>query len=299
MPTIHTIDLHYLGVPEMIACYVVVGPNGPVLVETGPSSCLAQLERGLCSLGMSLDDIRHALVTHIHLDHAGAAGHLARRGIAVHVHEFGAQHLIDPTRLAASAKRIYGDEMDRLWGTIVPAPADRIVAVNDNDVIEVAGLRFVAIETPGHARHHHAYALAVDHGSVCFTGDAAGMIIPGLRFINLPTPPPEFDLDLWMQSIERLERQRFRALYLTHFGMVRTPLVHLTAVKQAVRSHTEYVRAKLKLGQSELAIMELYAGWVRRQAERAGASDGQLTRFISDNLLRMNVTGILRYLSAR
>lgn len=297
MPLIHTIDLCYLGEQEMIASYVVVGPEGPVLVETGPASCLEQLERGLSEVGTSLDDIQHALVTHIHLDHAGAAGHLARRGVNVYVHEFGAPHLVDPTKLIASAARIYGEDMDRLWGRIVPAPADQIIAVRDREPIEVAGLHFTAIETPGHARHHHAYQLATDQQPICFTGDVAGMIIPGIRFINLPTPPPEFDLELWMESIERLEQFRFKSLYLTHFGEIRTPVAHLTAVKQALRGHTEYVRAKRRLGFNEQAIVESYAGWLRMQAKQAGASDEKLRKFVSENLLRMNVTGIVRYLS--
>jgi len=312
MPLIHTIDLHYLGVPGMIACYLVVGPDGPVLVETGPASCLEALEQGLADRGVSLDDIQDVLVTHIHLDHAGAAGHLAERGTRVHVHEFGAPHLADPAKLIASARRIYGDEMERLWGRVLPCPAARVLSVADKDAIDVSGLRFTAIETPGHARHHHAYALESDHGTVCFTGDAAGMIVPDTsatreadgmrsesrsRFINLPTPPPEFDPDTWLESIERLEQCRFKALYLTHFGAVRTPLAHLTAVKQAVRAHTDFVRAKLKLGQSESEITESYAKWVRMQAERAGVTGDQLGRFVSDNLLRMNVMGIVRHLT--
>lgn len=312
MLLIHTIDLQYHGMAEMIASYVVIGPEGPVLVDTGPPLCLEHLERGLADRGMSVEDIRHALVTHIHLDHAGAAGHLARRGVTVYVHEFGAPHLVDPSKLIASARRIYGEDTERLWGSIVPAPESKIVAVRDNESLEVAGLHFTAIETPGHARHHHAYSLATENRPVCFTGDAAGMIIPGLakrrrdgdtaiadsaRFINLPTPPPEFDPQLWMQSVERLERGRYKALYLTHFGAVHTPLAHLTAVKQAIRNHTEFVRAKRNLWQSESAIIESYTRWVRMQAQRAGASDGELASFVSDNLMRMNVMGMARYLT--
>src|SRR5207344_3255899 len=112
--------------------------------------------------------------THIHLDHAGAAGHLARNGTRIHVHEFGAKHLIDPTKLIESATRIYGEQMDRLWGPILPVPENQIVAIRDGDVIEAAGLRFDAIETPGHARHHHSFAIEVQGERVCFTGDIAG-----------------------------------------------------------------------------------------------------------------------------
>ena len=141
MPVIHTIDLHYLGIPKAIAAYVVIGPDGPVLVEAGPSSTLTHLVDGLAALSLKPGDIRHALVTHIHLDHAGAAGHLARNGTRIWVHEFGAPHLVDPSKLIASATRIYGSQMDRLWGPIVPVPPELISPVRDGDLIEVGGLR--------------------------------------------------------------------------------------------------------------------------------------------------------------
>jgi glyoxylase-like metal-dependent hydrolase (beta-lactamase superfamily II) len=300
MPVIHTIDLHYLGEPGMIAAYVVIGPEGPVLIETGPASCLDALESGLTKLGISLDHIRHALVTHIHLDHAGAAGHLAERGVTIHVHEFGAPHLIDPTKLIASASRIYGHQMDRLWGTIKPAPAARVVPVRDGERLELAGLRLTALATPGHAKHHHAYELVTDRGLVCFTGDAAGMIIPGdqmlRQFINLPTPPPEFDLAAWLDSVIRLETRRYTALYLTHFGEVNTPPAHFAAVRQALRRHTDFVIAQCRVGAANEQLNDAYAQWVRQQAKLAGATEQQVKRFVTDNLLRMNVTGIVRYL---
>src|SRR5262245_25291816 len=124
MSDIHTIDLHYLGIPQAIASFVILDRSGAVLIETGPASTLEHLTAGLAGLGLQLSDVRHVLVTHIHLDHAGAAGHLARHGAAIHVHEFGAKHLIDPTKLIDSATRIYGDQMERLWGSIIPVPRE-------------------------------------------------------------------------------------------------------------------------------------------------------------------------------
>lgn len=302
MPTIHTIDLNYLGVPETIASYLIVGPEGPVLIETGPESSSRNLTEGLNRLGYEPKDIAHALVTHIHLDHAGAAGWLAEHGTTIHVHEFGAKHLIDPNKLINSATRIYGDQMDRLWGKIIPVPEERVRAVRDGETISVGGLTFTAIETPGHARHHHAFALETARGRICFTGDAAAMLVPGIptdRYVSIPTPPPEFDLIAWLRSIDRLDDARFKTLYPTHFGPVHTAAGHFVTLRRMLRSHVEFIRTMRRTTSDESELVRKYAIWTRRQAVNAGVSEAQIPHFVSDNLLRMNVTGIVRYLSQR
>lgn len=295
MTEIHTIDLHYLGQPCTIAGYLLMGPDGPVLIETGPASTLDHLEAGLKQHGVVLNDLRGALVTHIHLDHAGAAGHLAKHGVPIHVHEFGAKHLVDPSKLIDSARRIYRDQMDRLWGEVLPVPAHLVRSIRDGDVIDIAGLVFAAIETPGHARHHHAFRLETPRGRICFTGDAAAMIVPGYPFISLPTPPPEFDLDAWLNSLARLDAERFRMIYLTHFGCLNTPTRHFENVKRALRAHSEFIRTQLNLSKSEDEILQSYRPWIERQALAGGISEQQLPHFVSENLLRMNVTGMVRY----
>lgn len=297
-PAIHVIDHHYLGVPQTIASYLVRGPEGPVLIEAGPASTFAQLAAGINELGFAISDVRDVLLTHIHLDHAGAAGHLAARGARVYVHEFGAPHLIDPSKLLSSAKRIYGDQMDRLWGETIAVPSDQVVPLHDGDVIDAGGLRFTAIDTPGHARHHCCFALNMPRRPVCFTGDLAAMIVPGIpgtKFINLPTPPPEFHLEYWTASVRRIEAHRFGSLFLTHFGEVRTPDSHLLAVRQALRAHVEYIRSSLRAGHDESAIVDRYSTWVLRQASEAGVAPEKILHFVSENLLRMNVSGMIRY----
>ena len=186
---IQTLDLNFQNTPEAIASYLIWGPDGPVLVETGPGSTLPTLLENLSQQGLKPADIKHILLTHIHFDHAGAAGWWAQQGAQIYVHPFGAKHLIDPAKLIASATRIYGNKMDTLWGDILPAPAEKVTIIYDNDTVEVAGLSFQVLETPGHARHHHVYRL----GDVAFTGDAAGIKIPGSPLVGLPAPPPEFD----------------------------------------------------------------------------------------------------------
>ncbi len=169
-------------------------------VETGPGSTLKNLLARLADYGYGPTDIDHVLVTHIHLDHAGAAGWWAQQGAQVYVHHVGAKHLIYPTKLLASAQRIYGDQLDSLWGETLPAPETQVTALYDGDQVEVGGLSITALDTPGHASHHHVYQLE----DIAFTGDAAGIQIPGPYFVDLPAPPPEFNLELWQHTIERL-----------------------------------------------------------------------------------------------
>ena len=297
---IHTLDLHYLGIPQALAVFVVFDARrgiGPVLVETGPASTLPALDAGLSQLGLKRGDIADALVTHIHLDHAGAAGHLAQAGARIHVHEFGAKHLIDPTKLIDSARRIYADQMERLWGTLTAVPEASVQAVRDNDTIDVAGLRFRAIETPGHARHHHAVVLEMDDEKVCFAGDAAGFNARAVSesLISVPTPPPEFDLEAWLASIERLRHERFDALYLTHFGRVDEVDRHLARLAEIIPEHAEFVRTRLENGAARDLILREYIEWNRADAARHGLSEADFKRYVSRNLLAMNVDGILRY----
>lgn len=313
MPLIHTIDLHYLGIPGAIAAYVLIGPpprSEPILIETGPTSTLEHLAVGLAALNLKLPDIRHALVTHIHLDHAGAAGELARHGTQIYVHEFGAKHLIDPSRLIDSATRIYGDQMERLWGRITAVPTPQITPLRDGDVLRLGGLEINVIETPGHARHHHAFAIE----DVCFTGDAAGITVPRgpsrageshdacdgresqhARFIAVPTPPPEFDLEGWLASIDRLQRRNFSAIYPTHFGRCESPAAHFECLRILLNNNAHFVRAAIEQGRARDAILKSYIEWNRRQAHADGISDLDFARYVSTNLLTMNVDGMIRY----
>ncbi|RME85847.1 MAG: MBL fold metallo-hydrolase, partial [Caldilineae bacterium] len=187
------IDLYFQGEPQLIASYVIRGPKGVVLVETGPGSTVERLLAELAAMGIPRQQVTDILLTHIHLDHAGAAGRLAREtGATVHVHHVGAPHMADPTRLLASAGRIYGDLMEPLWGEFLPVPREQLHALEDNEVVEAAGLRFTALDTPGHAYHHMAYLL----DGLCFTGDVAATRLPGSAHIRLPVPPPEIHIPL-------------------------------------------------------------------------------------------------------
>jgi glyoxylase-like metal-dependent hydrolase (beta-lactamase superfamily II) len=288
---IFTLDLNSQNVPQTVASYLVIGPSGPVLVETGPGSTLATLQRRLADLGYSAHEIKHVLVTHIHFDHAGAAGWWAQQGAQVFVHHVGARHLIDPSRLLASATRIYGDRMGEMWGEMLPAPPGRITTVHDGDIIEVAGLSFTAIDTPGHANHHHAYQL----GDIAFVGDVGGVRLPQSPLISLPAPPPEFDLALWQRSVDRLLSESFSAIYPTHFGRLDDVRQHLEALQVLLGEAAGFVRQRMRAGDERDEIVCHYQSWHKQRAIKAGLSPEMSEQYLAASPLAMSVDGMMRY----
>jgi glyoxylase-like metal-dependent hydrolase (beta-lactamase superfamily II) len=214
-------DLNFLGRPHAIATAVVHGGGGLALVDPGPSTCLENLELGLQGLGLRLADVSDILLTHIHLDHAGVTGTLIRRHphIRVTVHRRGAPHLVAPERLIDSARRLWGDDMERLWGEIAPVPETNLHIVDGDETVAAAGRTFEIAYTPGHASHHVSY---YDRASgVAFVGDTAGISIDG-GYVLPPTPPPDIDLEAWRASVARIEQWGPAALFLTHFGPTTT-----------------------------------------------------------------------------
>lgn len=288
---IRTLDLNFQGIPQTIAAYLIIGPKGPVLVETGPGSTLVALQAELARHGFEPRDVRHVFVTHIHLDHAGAAGWWAQQGAQVYVHYFGARHLIAPEKLWASASRIYGDKMEQLWGEMLPAPAEQVTAVYDNDVIHAAGLTFVALETPGHARHHHVWRLE----DVAFTGDAAGIRLPDNPMVDVPAPPPEFDREAWLETLDRLQAAQFSALYPTHFGRLQDVAHQLDGLRALINEATAFIYAQMQANVPRDEMVPRYESWVRERARGLGLTDYQIRQYELANPLYMSVDGIMRY----
>ena len=223
------IDVEHLGRPHVIGCWQVDG----ALVDPGPESSLETL---LAALGGERP--RAILLTHIHLDHAAATGALVRRwpDLEVYVHERGAPHLVDPSRLLASAERLYGDAMDLLWGEIVPVPEANVTALSGGE--QVLGMRVAY--TPGHASHHVSY-LHEETGTA-FVGDVAAVRIPGTDLVVPPTPPPDIDVEAWEESIATVEGWRPQRLALTHFGQVDDPGPHLGTVRERLREEAQLAR---------------------------------------------------------
>ncbi len=287
-----TIDLHFQGEPEIIASYVLRGPRGVALIETGPGSTQENLLRGLRQLGIAKEEVTDILLTHIHLDHAGAAGYLARlTGATVHVHHVGAPHMINPAKLLASAGRIYGDQMGPLWGDFLPVPKEQINILNDGDVIDAAGMPVKAIDTPGHAYHHMAYWL----DGVCFTGDVGAVRLPGYDHIRLPTPPPEFHLELWKESVARLRAMKPDVIVPTHYGRYEDVESHFDAALEKLDAFTDYLRKRVQAGDDAETLMAELPGWLAEQARREGVAEEGVHRYEVVVPSYMNVTGVLRY----
>ncbi|MCB8944917.1 MAG: MBL fold metallo-hydrolase [Ardenticatenaceae bacterium] len=287
---IHTLDLNYQNIPQTIAAYLVMGDE-PVLVETGPGSTLANLLARLASYGIRPMDVKHVLVTHIHLDHAGAAGWWAQQGAQVYVHPLGAPHLIDPSKLLASAGRIYGDKMDMLWGETVAAPAERVTIVQDNDQIRVAGLTFTAVETPGHAYHHHVYRVE----DIAIMGDLGGIHLPGSKMIDLPAPPPEFHMEKWLESLDRILAEDLRRIYLVHFGEVTQVREHLLAMKALVGETAVFIHQQMEAGLEQAQIITNYEHWNRERARQLGIDAETISQYETANPWYMSVQGVMRY----
>jgi glyoxylase-like metal-dependent hydrolase (beta-lactamase superfamily II) len=226
------LDLMHQGADRVIASYLLETDDGLALFDCGPSTCLPRLKAALLKGGVELDDVRHLLLSHIHLDHAGAAGVLVREHpkLLVHVSEIGAPHLADPSRLETSARRLYGDTFDTLWGELAPVPQENIRIVAGR----VLGLD--CFPTQGHASHHVSY---LDAAGTLYAGDAAGVRILPERTVLPPTPPPDFDLDVWLETIDEIERRRPERLALIHFGVATEPGAHLDELRRRL---VEWVR---------------------------------------------------------
>ena len=230
------LDLRHLGHERVIGSYLLETEDGLALQDCGPTTCVPELKARLAERGLELPDVRHLLLSHIHLDHAGAAGVLVREhpGLQVHVSEIGAPHLVDPSRLERSARRLYGDDFDRLWGELAPVPSENVHVVGDQT------LGLATFPSPGHASHHVCY---LDTEGTLYAGDAAGVRIRPSEFVLPPTPPPEVDLEAWGRTIDELERRAPSRMALIHFGVFADVERHLEELRRRLHAWAERVRA--------------------------------------------------------
>jgi len=242
------LDLNFQGRAEIIATAVLHGPAGVALVDPGPSTTMATLTAALDERGIRFSDVRQLLLTHIHLDHAGATGSITGRHphIEVLVHERGARHLADPSKLIASAERIYAEDMDRLWGEVLPVAASRIRSLAGGETISVVGRELKVEYTPGHASHHVSY---LDSASqIAFVGDTAGIRRGSGTFVMPPTPPPDIDLEAWRESEKKILAWEPDTLFLTHFGPFHGVRPHLQAMFETLAEWSRIVQRLLADG---------------------------------------------------
>ncbi len=291
MELFQVIDTHFLGYTQAIAVYCIPHEDGVALIETGPGSTLPVLLEQLEHRNISPFQITDIFLTHIHLDHAGAAGALAKYGTRVHVHANGAPHLLDPKKLLASAERIYGNEMDRLWGEFLPVPEKNLSVLDDGEVIQFGNKSIMAIDTPGHANHHFAYLIE----GVLFTGDVGGIRMPASRHLRLPMPPPELNLELWRASIERIKSLDANQLVPTHFGVFDDPGWHFFALDKLINDVDAWMDEIMPGSPSIEEINQKFTDWTLARSYRDGLTNSQIDRYEAANPTWMSAAGIQRY----
>ncbi|MBK8043029.1 MAG: MBL fold metallo-hydrolase [Haliscomenobacter sp.] len=291
---IQVLDLRFKQLPETIASFLIPLEEGVALVETGPYSTFPRLEAELHTLGYSLDDVRHVFLTHIHLDHAGAAWALAERGATVYVHPSGEKHLLQPERLMQSARRIYQDEMDSLWGDMRPIAPQQLKTVGHGEMIDVGGRQLKAWHTPGHAVHHIVWQLE----DIAFTGDVGGVKIAN-HLVVPPCPPPDINVEDWQQSIRLLRSLDLDAMYLTHFGPVFAVPAHLNQLEEQLLAWARWMLPFYEKQIPQEEITPLFQTFVANQLKEKGIDSLGIEQYEAANPSWMSVTGLLRYWSKK
>ncbi len=288
---IHVLDTRQLGHPGIIAATALEINDGIALFDSGPESTFDNVAVDLGKIGFAPEDVRHVFVSHIHFDHAGAAWRFAELGSTIYVHPRGAPHLIDPGKLIESATRIFGDEMDRLWGKIAPVPAECVKILEDNDTVHIAPFEIRAIATPGHASHHHVYHWE----DVVFGGDIAGVRIGNGPPIP-PFVPPELHVESWRDSIRKIRALNAAHLYLPHFGKIPGSINdHLDAVDERVIRWSEWFRQRIRDGDDEAKLGSTFAKLEHSELRAAGASESDVQGYEAADPSYMAVAASIRY----
>jgi glyoxylase-like metal-dependent hydrolase (beta-lactamase superfamily II) len=292
------LDLNFQGTPRIIATAVLQGPGSVALIDPGPSSTLPSLRQELSRSGISIGDVTALVLTHIHLDHAGATGTLVRErpGLQVYVHEKGAPHMIDPERLLASATRLYGSAMDQLWGEVRPVPPDAIVALAGGERLEVGGCELQVAYTPGHASHHVSYFNA-DAG-IAFVGDTAGIKMSPEGYVLPPTPPPDIDLEIWDTSLGRIEAWHPRTMMLTHFGPSAPCAPHIAEVRDHLAFTADLVKASLARDEDDGSREAWFTAQLRLELRRR-LGESEVHAYEVAGPFDLNWRGLARYFRKR
>jgi glyoxylase-like metal-dependent hydrolase (beta-lactamase superfamily II) len=290
-PTIYTIDLKFLGRSGTIAAYLIPTGSGGILVESGPGSTIPALLEGIRSNGFDISDIHDVFLTHIHLDHAGAAGWLPQQGCRIHVHENGASHLINPEKLLASASRLYGTRMDELWGKILPVDEAKIHIFRDDEVVTVGNISVRALDVPGHASHHLAYLIE----DACFTGDIGGIRLISTQYLSLPMPPPDLNLEKWRESIHKIQEHQPERIVPTHFGIYSDVTWHLEALLEALDNVEAWIEERLPHDPTIDVLRQQYLEFEYQRASKFHIDKAIVDAQQIANPLFLSADGIFRY----
>lgn len=290
MIKIHTLDLYFQKENHSIASYLIETQQGPILIETGPMSTFEKLKEEIEKIGYQVKDIENILLTHIHFDHAGAAWKFAEHGAKIFVHPIGVPHLQHPEKLWNSAAQIYGEDMNTLWGEMKPIPEDQLDGVKDGQTIEFGDVEVEVIYTPGHAVHHNAYKI----GDVIFTGDVGGVRINNGPVVP-PCPPPDINIELWKQSIDKLRSLKPEALYLTHYGKQENPNEVFDELEIVLDQWANYIKPFHEDNIPSDKIVPLFVEFTEKQFKEKGLEKDQIQTYEYANPSWMSVNGLLRY----
>jgi glyoxylase-like metal-dependent hydrolase (beta-lactamase superfamily II) len=292
--TYAVLDTNWTGRPKSIAAVLVQSDGVNALLDPGPTSTLETVRAGLSEHGLRVQDLHAILLTHIHLDHAGAVGSLVKENpnLDVFVHEFGAKHMVDPSKLLASAKRLYGDEMGRLYGDVLPVPEENLFALAGGETVTIGKKDFAILYTPGHASHHLTYWDAED--GTAFVGDVGGITVEGDTFIMPATPPPDIDMGLWNKSLDAIAELRPARLFLTHFGYQNDPQAHITRYRNKLADWSNLAKSLLESGKTEEAAGQEFVEAVRAETVSAVPA-AEADHYIFNGGLYLSWLGLLRF----
>ncbi|HTZ31092.1 MAG TPA: MBL fold metallo-hydrolase [Methylomirabilota bacterium] len=288
------LDLHWVGHPRSIASALLRDNHTVALIDPGPGSTISTLRQHLAQVGLRVSDLNFILLTHIHLDHAGATGALVRENPAlqVFVHQRGAPHMTDPAKLLSSAARLYGDEMQRLYGDFLPVPQENLRVLEGGESISLASRRLSVLYTPGHASHHVTFFDSSD--GTAFVGDTAGISVNGHPYVLPATPPPDINFELWEQSLNAIEALRPRRLFLTHFSFSDNPERHLASYRERLAQWRELSARILETTSDESAAMHRFAQDVAADAARF-LTPQDMGHYVFNGALNLSWLGLARY----
>lgn len=293
-PPFATLDVNWMGRPKSIGAVLVQSDGKNALIDPGPTSSLETLRAELQRHNLRVQDLHAILLTHIHLDHAGAVGSLVKENpkLVVFVHEFGAKHMADPSKLLASAGRLYGAEMDRLYGSVLPVPNENLQALTGGEAVSVGDRQFSVLYTPGHASHHVTFWDSQD--GVAFVGDVGGITVEGDTFIMPATPPPDIDLELWSKSLDAIAALRPAKLFLTHFGYQHDPAAHIARYRKKLTDWSVLVNNLLASGKTEEAAGQEFVEAIAAETKHS-VSPIEADHYIFNGGLYLSWLGLLRH----
>jgi glyoxylase-like metal-dependent hydrolase (beta-lactamase superfamily II) len=298
MGSVTTLDNNWVGHPRSIAAGLIESGGHCAIVDPGPGSTLATLKQQLQQRGLTVGDIEMLLLTHIHLDHAGASGALLRENprIEVYVHRVGAPHMIDPSKLMASALRLWPTELHTLFGEMIPVPEENLRLLEGGETVHLGNRKIEVVYTPGHASHHVCY-FEQEEG-IAFVGDTAGIRINNSPYIMPATPPPDIDLEIWDSSLAMIRERNPSRLFLTHFGLAENPVEHLTAFRDRLQRWLAMVERCIEAHPGDTEAMNAFmAEALAEIAQHLPPSDVQHYAFSAG--LNLTFLGLARHLRKR